>query len=108
MIFPQPISSTLPTSSRFRLQRPSRVQAEEATAPVFAVAPVYLPYPVRQLPFMSRNFSAQLLEMGLRYGIDEMIPGREENRTAFYAEDALRQYERAEGNFDVAHTPAFY
>jgi hypothetical protein len=104
MLFPQPISGTLPTPTRFRLHRPSQAQAETP----YAVAPVMPMHRAKGPAFMGRSFSAQLLELGLRYGIEELVSKHDENRNVFYTDNALCRYEQAEGNFTLPYPPALY
>jgi hypothetical protein len=106
MIFPSRITGVFPATKTFKLQRPSHLQTE-ADFESFAVAPVYPAYDPPARGFMAPSFAAQLLDMGLRYGMEDLIPHREEKPGAVFAGEALRQYEQAEENFEPLHT-AFY
>jgi hypothetical protein len=107
MIYPPRIFGTLPATRSFKLQRPSHVQAEETVSDSYAVAPVHHAHRPRARDFMTRNFAAQLLDIGLRYGMEDLIPHREEKTGPSFTDDALRNYEEAEENFTGINT-AFY
>ncbi len=102
MIFP-PVSRIAP-ARRYALTRPSHMQ-DDVPATATAVTPVQAVSMSQSRSFMARSFSAQLLELGLRYGMDDLIRKAD---GSFTLPRATRHYERVQRDFTADRPDHFY